>query len=83
MFKLFLFLPLIIIGAVFIILPIIKFVRSLNPKKDPVKEATLRLQRARIELEAARLNKETNALYEQLYQETIDDNDEVKNSNGR
>lgn len=45
-------------------------------KKDPVVEAKERLEVARAEAEAARLNKETEKVYSHLYEEVLQDEEE-------
>ena len=42
-------------------------------KRDPVKEAKLRLEVARADAEAAKLNKETEKVYEEIYQDVLDE----------
>ena len=66
---------LILLGlAVFLIgIPIFKLVRAVLPKKErnPLVEAKDRLERARLTVEAAKLDKETEKLYEDLYQDAL------------
>jgi hypothetical protein len=61
--------------AIFMIgIPLIKLVRALIPvKKDPLVEAKVRLDVARKEAEAARLNKETDQIYDQICREIVED----------
>lgn len=65
--------------------PAFKLVKSVIPLKiDPVKEAKIRLDVAKKESEAARLNKEADELYEKMYQEALDESNETnkeKNKN--
>ena len=58
-----------------IVLPIYKFIKPFigSSKKDPVKEAKQRLYLAKAELEAAKLNKQAEECYEQLYQDALDE----------
>jgi len=61
-------------AAVFLIgIPVFKLVKAVLPKKErnPLAEAKVRLEHARLEVEAAKLNKETERLYENLYQEAL------------
>lgn len=83
MFKFFLFAPLIILAFWFIVLPVVRYVATLTPPaRNPVKEAQDKLRIAKDELAAARLNKEAEQLYEQLYQEALQDYDsEVEKEN--
>jgi hypothetical protein len=41
-------------------------------KSDPLAEAQERLRVAKLEAEAARLNRETERIYEEMYQEALD-----------
>jgi hypothetical protein len=61
--------------AIFMIgIPLIKLVRALIPvKKDPLVEARIRLEVARKEAEAARLNQETDKIYNQICNDIVDD----------
>lgn len=65
-------------GAVFLIgIPTFKLVKAVLPQKEknPVAEAKDRLEHARLELEAAKLNKEAEELYDKLYEEAIAQNE--------
>jgi hypothetical protein len=57
------------VGAVFLIgIPFYRLVKAVVPKKrDPLAEARERLEQARLEQEALKLNKETEKLYEHMY----------------
>lgn len=57
--------------AIFMVgIPLIKLVKALVPsKRDSLKEAKVRLEVAHKDVEAARLNKETDKLYQQMYEE--------------
>jgi hypothetical protein len=62
------------VAVFFVGIPLIKLVKALvPPKKDPLKEAQLRLELAHKEAAAARLNKETEKLYTKMYQEVLED----------
>lgn len=65
-------------SAVFFVgIPLIKLFKLMVPsKKDPVVEAKERLEVARAEAEAARLNKETEKVYSHLYEEVLQDEEE-------
>lgn len=73
-----LFLLLMGIGLFAVGIPLIKLFRLVFPsKKDSLKEAQERLEAARKDAEAARLNKETEKVYSKIYEEVLeDDNDE-------
>ena len=57
------------VGAVFLIgIPFYRLVKAVVPKKrDTLAEAKERLEQARLEQEALRINKETEKLYENMY----------------
>lgn len=64
----------IVVGVYFIGIPAWKLYRTLvPPKKDPLKEAKIRLEIARSEAEAAKLNQETEKLYDNLYKDVLED----------
>lgn len=65
-------------GVFFIGIPIFKFVKAVTPRKrvDPLVEAKARLEQARLEAEAAHLNKEAEKIYDHLYEETLQEDDE-------
>lgn len=70
-------------GVFFIGIPVYQFLRmSLPQRKNPVAEAKLRLAAAKAEAEAARLNKETEKLYEDIYHDLLED-DTTNNENDR
>lgn len=53
-------------------IPFIKLLKLILPQKqDPLKEAKLRLEIAKKDLEAVKLNKETEKLYNQMYDESL------------
>jgi hypothetical protein len=61
-------------GVFFIGIPAYKFVRALFPqKKDPVAEARVRLSVAKANVEAAKMDKEAEKIYEQLYSEALEE----------
>ena len=72
------------VSAIFFIgLPLSKLVRRLVPeKRNPLQEARERLEQARLEAEAARLNKEAEKMYENIYEETLQD-EENKQENSK
>lgn len=70
-------------GVFFIGIPLYKIVRIILPqKRDPVKEAKQRVEVARADAEAAKLNKEAEKIYEELYSDVLDDN-KTTNENRR
>lgn len=73
-------------AAVFFIgIPIYRFIKVVAPpKRNPLEEAKERLERARLEAEAAKLNKETEKLYNNMYDETLQGEDnETEQQNRR
>ena len=55
-------------------IPAWKMVRTLFPKKtDSLEEAKVRLEVAKKEAQAARLNKEAEKVYSEIYEEILDD----------
>jgi hypothetical protein len=73
-------------GLIFVGIPGYKILRLLFPKKrDTLKEAQERLQQARIDLEAAKLDKQTSEAYDNLYKESLEDDEvhEDKNKGGK
>ncbi len=70
-------LALIATSVLLIGIPIYKFVKIAVPsKRNTLAEAKERLEQARLEAEAARLNKEAEKIYEEIYQETLQDEEE-------
>lgn len=64
-------------GVLLVGVPTFKFLHSITPKKrNNLAEAKERLEQARLDAEAARLNKEAEKLYEQMYEETLQDEEE-------
>lgn len=62
-----------------IAIPTFKFIKAVLPKKtNPLVEAKQRLEQAKLEKEAALLNKETEKLYEELYEEALQEDDQEK-----
>lgn len=78
LFELLLLIPIALAGFFFVLFPIFKYVSSRLPS-DPVKDAKKRVQIAQSELEAARLNKEAEKLYEEMYQNAMKEYDEEVN----
>jgi hypothetical protein len=67
----------------FIGIPIWKLIKTIVPqKRDPVAEAKQRLAVAKADAEAAKLNKEAEKVYEELYQDVLQD-DETNENNRR
>ncbi len=71
---------LLLVSCTFLIgLPIYKFVKMVKPsKRNALAEAKERLEQARVEIEAARLNKETEKLYDSMYQESLENEEEIQ-----
>ncbi len=60
-------------------IPAVKLLRLMLPhKRDSLKEAQERLEVARKEAAAARLNKETEKVYSEIYEEVLEDEVEQK-----
>jgi hypothetical protein len=75
-----LLLLLLLVSSIFFIgIPLFKIVKLLIPTrpKNPLAEAKDRLERARLESEAAHLNKETEKLYNKMYEEALQDEDDA------
>lgn len=73
------------IGVVFVGLPLYKLGQKLLPSNpNPVKQAKKRLAAAKADLEAVRINHETDRLYDNLYREAIEDenSEESRKTNG-
>lgn len=71
---------LILLGSsVFLIgIPTYKFVRKIVPsKKNPLADAKERLDQARLEVEAARLDRERDKLYNQMYNDALEELDNI------
>jgi hypothetical protein len=52
--------------------PILRLIKAAPSRpKDPLAEAQERLRLAKLEAEAARVNREAEKIYEQLYEETL------------
>jgi hypothetical protein len=57
-----------------IVPPAIKLYKIVgSPKRDPLLEAKIRFEEAKKEEEAAKINKQTDDIYEHLYEETLED----------
>jgi hypothetical protein len=67
-------------GVFFIGIPGFKVLKRLMPQKktNPLEAAKERLQQAKLESEAARLDKETEKVYSHLYEETVEEDFEQK-----
>lgn len=77
---------LILLGSgVFLIgIPCYKLVRKIIPaKRNPLVDAKERLEQARLEVEAARLDKEREKLYNQMYNEVLEDEVDIKQQEKR
>ena len=62
------------IAVFFVGIPLIKLIKAIVPqKKDPLRDAQVRLELAQKEAQAARINKETEKLYQKMYQEVLED----------
>jgi len=74
---------LIAMSVLFIGIPLIKIVKMMlpGPKKDSLKEAAERLEVAKKEAQAARLNKETEKVYSELYSEVLEEDSLEEESN--
>ena len=68
----------------FIGIPVYKFVKAVLPqKRNRVAEAKARLEAAKAEMEAAKLEKQADQIYEEIYQDALEDNDETNNNRRR
>jgi len=65
-------------GGVFIIgIPIYRYVNAVVPKKrNNLAEARERLEQARLDAEAAKLHKEAEKLYDKMYEESLQDDEQ-------
>jgi hypothetical protein len=64
----------VVVGIVLLIvgLPIVRFLRTVPWwRKDPLAEAQERLRVAKLEAEVARVNREAEKVYENMYEETL------------
>jgi hypothetical protein len=52
-------------------------------KRDPLADAQERLRVAKVDAEAARLNRETERIYESLYEETLADEESGEGKKGK
>jgi uncharacterized membrane protein len=78
---------LLVVAATAVILfvgaPIVRLWKAANlRRRDPLAEARERLRVAKVEAEAARLNREADEIYEHLYDETLD-RDEATTEKGK
>ena len=61
-------------GVFLIGIPLYKLTKVLHPKKrNPLHEAQERFDQAKLEVQAARLDKEREKLYNQMYNEALED----------
>lgn len=73
LFETVLLLILIGFSIFFVGIPLVKLIKVFVPqKRNPLKEAQERLELAKIEAEAAKLNKETEKIFEHLYEDTLE-----------
>ena len=60
------------IVGLFVGLPLVRLLRGASwRRKDPLAEAHERLRKAKLEAEAARVNREAEQIYERMYDETM------------
>lgn len=81
-----LLLLLLLASSVFLIgIPAVKLIKAVIPQSrpDPLVEAKKRLEQAKLESEAARLNKETEKLYTKMIEDVIQDDDDNYSTNSR
>ncbi len=72
------------VGILMVGVPLVKVFRLMFPKKtDSLEEAKVRLEVAQKEREAARLNKETEKVYSEIYSEVLEDDSLEEESNRR
>lgn len=72
-----LFLLLMLVGFFAVGIPLVKIFKMVFPsKRDTLKEAQERLEVARQDAEAARLNKEAEKVYSRIYEEVLEDDNE-------
>lgn len=70
------------IGVFFVAIPGYKLYKTIFPSKNnPVKDAKEKLEQAKAEAEAAKLNKQTEELYKTLYEEILKDETRNKKDN--
>lgn len=66
-------------GVFFVGIPLIKIIKMMLPsRRDSLKEAQERLEVARKDAEAARLNKEAEKVYSEIYEEVLEDDNEER-----
>ncbi len=72
------------LGIFMVGIPLAKIWRMMfPPKTDSLKEAQIRLEVARKEAEAARLNKETEKVYSEIYSDVLEESLEEEEVNRR
>jgi hypothetical protein len=67
-------------GAVFlsVALPLVRLLKSTQLRaRDPLAEAQERLRIAKLEAEAAKLNKQTEEIYKHMYEDSLEDSRHV------
>lgn len=71
-------------GVFLIGIPLYKVTKILHPakKRNPLHEAQDRFEQAKLEVQAARLDKEREKLYNQMYNEALED-EELKQDNNQ
>ena len=66
-------------GGVFIGAPVYKFLKQVTPKKrNALAEAKERLEQARLDAEAAHLNKEAEKIYEEMYEDSLQEEEKIQ-----
>lgn len=72
-----LFILLMLVGLFAVGIPLVKIFKMIFPsKRDSLREAQERLEVARKDAEAARLNKEAEKVYSKIYDEVLEDDSE-------
>lgn len=68
------------VAVFFIGIPLVQFVKRLLPvsKKSSLALAKERLEQAHLDAEAAKLNKQTEEIYDHLYEDVLKDDDDVE-----
>lgn len=70
-------------GIFFIGIPLIKLVNQLKPKKrDLLAEAKEKLEQALVEKEAAKISKETEQVYSEMYSDVLSEDTNEKQKKG-
>jgi hypothetical protein len=72
------------VAAWMVVMPIVRFLKVAPwRRKDPLAEAHERLRVAQVEAEIARVNRETEKIYEGLYDETLSDETTAEPEKGK